>query len=99
MNYLGYPHQTTKYYQIDYATFIDFEKATAFILEGSESAEMSITTIEDIAEVAARAVGYEGEWPVVGGITGDRVTIGELIKLGEKCRGLSINRVHGKSGN
>ncbi|KAK7453155.1 hypothetical protein CaCOL14_004998 [Colletotrichum acutatum] len=87
MNYLGYPHQTTKYYQIDYATFIDFEKATAFILEGSENAEMSITTIEDIAEVAARAVDYEGEWPIVGGITGDRVTIGELIKLGEKCRG------------
>ncbi|KAK1524609.1 hypothetical protein CPAR01_13557 [Colletotrichum paranaense] len=87
MNYLGYPHQTTKYYQIDYATFIDFEKATAFILEGSESAEMSITTIEDIAEVAARAVDYEGDWPVVGGITGDRVTIGELIKLGEKYRG------------
>ncbi|UQC77235.1 uncharacterized protein CLUP02_02702 [Colletotrichum lupini] len=87
MNYLGYPHQTTKYYQIDYATFIDFEKATAFILEGSESAEMSITTIEDIAEVAARAVDYEGDWPVVGGITGDRVTIGELIKLGERYRG------------
>ncbi|OHF03771.1 hypothetical protein CORC01_01090 [Colletotrichum orchidophilum] len=87
MNYLAYPHQTVKHYRIDYATFIDFENTRAFFLEGSENAELSVTSIEDIAEVTALAVDYKGEWPIVGGITGQRVTIGELIRLGEKYRG------------
>lgn len=32
-------------------------------------------------------VQYEGEWPIDGGITGGRMTVGELIALAEKIRG------------
>lgn len=46
------------------------------------------TTVEDIAGVVARAIEYEGEWPAVGGISGSRVTVREMLQLGEaigKC--------------
>ncbi|TID02018.1 Isoflavone reductase-like protein P3 [Colletotrichum higginsianum] len=87
MNFFAYPHQTAKHYPIENPSFFDFDKGTAYILEGSETAEVTLTTVEDIAEVTTRAVEYAGEWPVVGGISGQRITVGELLKLGEKIRG------------
>ncbi|GKT95814.1 nmrA-like family protein [Colletotrichum tofieldiae] len=66
MNFLAYPRQTAKHYRIETPAFFDFDKGRAFILEGSENAEVTLTTIEDIAEVTARAVEYDGEWPTVG---------------------------------
>ncbi|GKT73845.1 NmrA-like family protein [Colletotrichum tofieldiae] len=87
MNFLAYPRQTAKHYRIETPAFFDFDKGRAFILEGSENAEVTLTTIEDIAEVTARAVEYDGEWPTVGGISGQKVTVGEIIRLGEKIRG------------
>ncbi|KAK1982941.1 hypothetical protein LZ30DRAFT_790010 [Colletotrichum cereale] len=67
MNFLAYPHQTAKHYKIDFPAFFDFDKGCGYILEGSETAEITLTTIEDIAEVTARAVEFDGEWPIVGG--------------------------------
>lgn len=40
-----------------------------------------------MADVVAEALDYEGEWPVDGGICGSRITLAELIKLGEIFRG------------
>ncbi|KAF6814678.1 NmrA-like family protein [Colletotrichum sojae] len=37
--------------------------------------------------VIALAVEYEGEWPVDGGTSGSRMSVGEVIALGEKIRG------------
>lgn len=51
--------------------------------------EFTWITAKDLANVVAKAVEHEGEWPVVGGIRGDEVTIGEIIALGEKIRGTS----------
>ncbi|KAK2042895.1 NAD(P)-binding protein [Colletotrichum somersetense] len=67
MNFLAYPHQTAEHYQIDNPAFFNFSKCCGFILEGSETSKITLTTIEDIAEVTARAVEFEGEWPIVGG--------------------------------
>ncbi|KAK2053869.1 NAD(P)-binding protein [Colletotrichum caudatum] len=67
MNFLAYPHQTAKHYRIDNPAFLNFSECCGCILEGSETLKVTLTTIEDIAEVTARAVKFEGEWPVVGG--------------------------------
>jgi hypothetical protein len=32
-------------------------------------------------------VDYQGEWPVVGGIRGSRISTKELLALGEEIRG------------
>lgn len=48
---------------------------------------MTLTTVQDIAGFVARAMDYDGEWPKAGGIRGNRVTISEIIKIGEKLRG------------
>ncbi|KAK1585868.1 uncharacterized protein LY79DRAFT_557468 [Colletotrichum navitas] len=86
MNFLAYPHQTAKHYRVDYPALFDFSRGCGYILEGSETSKITLTTIEDIAEVTARAVEFDGEWPIVGGITGQTITIGEILQLGEKIR-------------
>ncbi|KAF6824265.1 hypothetical protein CPLU01_10950 [Colletotrichum plurivorum] len=86
-NYFAHPHQTAKHYRIDFAFFADVGNARGFMVEGSEDAKITLTTVDDVAEVTARAVEYEGEWPSFGGIAGNTITIGELMKLGEEVRG------------
>ena len=56
------------------------------------------TTVQDLANVVARAIGFEGEWPVIGGIQGTKISVGQLIALGEKVRGrfTSILYLHSK---
>ncbi|OTA92273.1 hypothetical protein M434DRAFT_396516 [Hypoxylon sp. CO27-5] len=82
MNYLGHPHQTSKYVTTLPLQF-DFEKQRATLIEGSLNDVVVWTTVQDIAGVVARAVEYKGEWPAIGGISGSRVTNGEMLRLGE----------------
>lgn len=51
---------------------------------------MSLTTVADLCNVVARAIEFEGEWPVDGGIRGNALTMGELLVLAEKIRGKSL---------
>lgn len=67
----------------------DLETLHAVLVEGSLDYQITYTSVADIANVVARAVEYTGEWPVVGGIRGHRVTVGELLKIGENIRGKS----------
>lgn len=83
---LVYPHRSSKHV-IPLEFPISFEKRRALILEGSEDARITLTTVHDIVQVVTRAVDYEGVWPAVGGIRGHSITIGQLIALGEKIRG------------
>lgn len=48
---------------------------------------MTLTTVQDIAGVVAGAVDLNGEWPKLGGIRGNRVTVSQILKVGEKVRG------------
>lgn len=48
---------------------------------------MTFTTVQDMAAVVARAVDFEGEWPVVGGIRGNHRAVSEIIKIGKAIRG------------
>ena len=87
LDYLASPHKTAKHVTpLD--TFIDFQNRRAIVVEGHEDAIMTYTAVRDIAGLVARAVEYEGEWPKVGGIRGNRVTVSQIIKIGEKIRGI-----------
>lgn len=88
LDYLASPHKTAKYVTpLD--TFIDFQNRRAIVVEGNEEAVMTLTTVQDIAGVVTRAVEVDSEWPKIGGIRGNRVTISQILKIGEKVRGRS----------
>lgn len=68
---------------------VDLHKRRALTLEGGDNDRVTLTTAQDLAQVVARAVEYKGEWPVMGGINGDELSMGEVIAIGEKIRGKS----------
>jgi hypothetical protein len=86
MDYFCHPHKTTKYVTTAVVN-VDFEKRRAIVVEGTLDDETVYTSVEDIANVVTQAVDYEGEWPEVGGICGEKITIRQLLKLGEDLRG------------
>lgn len=88
MDYLASPHKTAKYVTpLD--TFIDFQNQKAIVVDGYENAILTLTAVRDIAGMVARAVEYDGEWPKIGGIRGNRVTISQILEIGERVRGVS----------
>ncbi|KAL2825681.1 NmrA-like family-domain-containing protein [Aspergillus pseudoustus] len=92
-NYLTGPYKSaTHLHQIE--SPIDFEKRRAILVEGGDDGVITLTTVQDFAAVVARAVEYEGQWPLVSGIRGTTLAIGKLIALGERLRGpFKIERV------
>ncbi|KAK0114054.1 hypothetical protein ONS96_014901 [Cadophora gregata f. sp. sojae] len=66
---------------------LDVPNRRAIILEGIDP-RITLTSVKDVSEVVARAVEYEGEWPVVGGMVGTTMRTSEFIALGEKIRGV-----------
>lgn len=87
-NYLVHPRRTTKHLQT-LELNLDFPNRRAIVAEGSENSHITLTTVRDLAAVVALAVEYPGEWPVVGGIRGEHMTVGELLALGERIYGRS----------
>ena len=65
---------------------IDFQNRRVIIVDGYD-AIMTYTTVQDVAAVVAKAVEIDGEWPVISGISGNRVPISQILKIGEKVRG------------
>ncbi|KAI2465483.1 NAD(P)-binding protein [Annulohypoxylon bovei var. microspora] len=82
MNYLSHPQKSSNHVST-IPFLLHFEGQHTTLIEGSLDDSISWTAVQDIAGVVARAVEYEGEWPAVGGISGTRLTIGELLKLAE----------------
>lgn len=70
-------------------TFVDFKNRRAILPKGS-NASLSLTRVEDVAQVVVKALAFKGEWPIRGGISGNKVTLEELLKLGARVRGKSI---------
>ncbi|KAJ4248818.1 hypothetical protein NW762_012656 [Fusarium torreyae] len=85
MDYLCHPFKTSRYLTTT-AVNVDFEKQHAIVVEGTLDDKIVYTCAEDIANVVTRAIEYEGEWPVIGGISGNRITIRELLQIGEDIR-------------
>lgn len=89
MNYLGAPLKTTNHVSTPKIQF-DLELRRAIIVgdvDPPEKQRLTLTTIQDIANVVARAVEYPGEWPVVGGIRGDEKSVREILEIAERVRG------------
>lgn len=84
-NYFGFPYASTKHFNMS-ATYIDFQQRRAIML-GDGNYEISLTTVQDMAEVVAEALDHPGEWPTEGQFCGSRITMAELIRLGEGLRG------------
>ncbi|KAJ5008553.1 Oxidoreductase BOA1 [Colletotrichum sp. SAR 10_66] len=85
-NYLTYPFSSSKHItQLE--TPVDFNQCRALVVDGGEDVPLTLITAQDLARVVSLAVEYEGEWPVVGGIKGAEITMGQLIALGERIRG------------
>lgn len=82
MNYLGHPHKTSEHVKT-LSFLFDFEKQRATLVKDRLDDVVVWTTVQDIAGVVARAVEYEGEWPAIGGITGTRLTVREMLQIGE----------------
>ncbi|KAF1975163.1 NAD(P)-binding protein [Bimuria novae-zelandiae CBS 107.79] len=94
LNYLAFPHKTSKHLS-PLGTVFDYQNKRALLVEGHEDALMTLTTVDDFAAIMARAVDYHGEWPAVGGIQGNKVTVTAIVELGQRLRGqpLSVEKV------
>ncbi|KAI2615079.1 hypothetical protein GGR54DRAFT_613980 [Hypoxylon sp. NC1633] len=86
LDYLAYPHKTSKYVD-PLQTVFDFENRRAIVMEGHEDAVITLTTVADLAAIITRAVEYEGTWPATSGISGNRVTFSQVLEVGRKVRG------------
>ncbi|KAI1409445.1 NAD(P)-binding protein [Hypoxylon sp. FL1857] len=86
LDYLAYPYKTAKHVD-PLQTIFDFQNKRAIVVDGHEDAIMTLTTVADLAAVVARAVDYEGTWPRIGGIRGNRVTFSQIIDIGRRVRG------------
>ncbi|KAJ3534241.1 hypothetical protein NM208_g7624 [Fusarium decemcellulare] len=69
----------------------DFDNLRTIVVEEDLHARITFTTIQDIAGVVARAIEYDGEWPVYGGMGGGTATVAEILALGERIRGRPFN--------
>ncbi|CAI6098904.1 unnamed protein product [Clonostachys chloroleuca] len=86
MDYLGHPHRVSKYLTTMPVT-VDIEKCHALVLSGSLTDKITFTAARDIGKVVARAIEYEGEWPLIGGVSGNQISFEDLIRIGERVRG------------
>ncbi|CVL03168.1 hypothetical protein FPRO06_01841 [Fusarium proliferatum] len=86
MDYLCHPYKTAKYITTTVVN-VDFVKKHAIVVEGTLDDEITYTSVNDIANIVTQAIDFEGEWPVVGGMSGDRISIRQLLKIGEEVRG------------
>lgn len=84
-NYLTHPYKSTKHIHPMQTPF-DLGNRRLLMVDSGDFC-ITLTTVTDIANVVVKAVEYEGEWPVVGGIRGDDLTMEEVIKIGERVRG------------
>ncbi|KAI9831455.1 MAG: hypothetical protein M1819_005054 [Sarea resinae] len=85
LNYLAAPYKTARYLE-PLNTMIDFQNRRAIVVDGRDSI-MTYTTVQDLAAAVARAVDLKCEWPVIGGIRGNRLPISRILEIGEKVRG------------
>ncbi|KAL9088316.1 MAG: hypothetical protein Q9165_006241 [Trypethelium subeluteriae] len=89
LDYLAFPYKTAKHVDPLQSVF-DYHNNRAIVVDGHEDAIMTLTTAADVAAIVARAVDYEGDWPEIGGIRGNRVTFSQVIQIGEKIRGVLL---------
>lgn len=87
LNYLSHPQRTSKYLP-SIPLYIDYRNCRAILPREPDKVFITLTTVQDLAGVVAKAVEYDGVWPVVSGIQGNKLTLAQLVEFGEKLRGM-----------
>ena len=88
LNYFTHPYHSSPHVNT-FQTQFDFQNRRAIVPEGCDDVKITLTAAQDVANIVVKAVEYDGEWPVIGGIKGCDISIAELIHLGEDIRGES----------
>ncbi|SCO91229.1 related to 2`-hydroxyisoflavone reductase [Fusarium oxysporum] len=83
MDYLSPPEKLSERNLSHSGLFIDFDKCRAVLPEEMD-AVVSFTAIDDFTAIVSEALEYKDEWPVIGGISGNKLTISDLLQLGER---------------
>ena len=91
MEYIGFPRQTLKHVAV-IPSVVNLESCRIIALEGHLDDPITFTSVEDIAAAVTGAIEYTGEWPVVGGISGDRISLRDVMKIGERITGSSYSK-------
>ncbi|KEF57074.1 uncharacterized protein A1O9_07264 [Exophiala aquamarina CBS 119918] len=91
LDYLIFPHSTTKHAQL-FCTPWDLQNRRAIIPEGPDF-PLVLTTVGDLVKVVVEAVTFQGTWPERGGICGNKFMNSEFLKLAESIRG-EIRPIH-----
>jgi hypothetical protein len=85
MDYFAHPRAPAKYLHT-FPPLFDMESCRAAVLEGG-SGPLMFTALGDVAKVVASALDYSEPWPANGGMLGQKTSMAEIIKIGEKIRG------------
>ncbi|KAF7952683.1 hypothetical protein EAE96_005914 [Botrytis aclada] len=85
LNYFSYPHPSAKFMQI-FPMPIDVENCRAIIHKDTK-AQITLTSVQDLAKIVTKAVDYEAAWPEVSGVRANQMPVLEFIGLCEKIRG------------
>jgi len=85
VDYLAPIGAATKHLQ-SMELWIDFYNRRAITIGGTVSA-FTLTTMNDLANIVARAIDYSGEWPIIGGIKGTTLPTSKVLEIGVKVRG------------
>ncbi|KAG0646871.1 hypothetical protein D0Z07_6442 [Hyphodiscus hymeniophilus] len=70
--------------------WIDFIKRRAIILTDKDPI-FTVTSVRDLAHVVARAIEYEGEWPVLGGVHGTTLSTSKLLEIGARVQAMGYH--------
>ncbi len=87
LNYLAGTRQTAKHVVAYPLALLDHNTLTGRFAVGSLDRRTTYTTIADFVNIVAKAIDYEGEWPTIGGISGQTLSVAEELAIGEKVRG------------
>lgn len=85
LNYFSYPHASTKHMHI-FQMPIDIAQCRA-IMQKDTRAQISLTTVQDLAQVVVEAIRWEEKWPKVSGMRGTQISILDFVALCSKIRG------------
>lgn len=88
INYLTTPFKSAAHLHQTELPF-DFNNRRAIVPEKYDQIYVTLTKVQDLAQVVARAISFEGKWPVVGGVKGTDMSLEQIISLGEKVRGMT----------
>lgn len=89
LDYLASPYKTAKHVDpLD--TMVDIQNCRAIVVDGHDPT-LTLTSVQDVAEVVTKALEHERTWPTNGGIKGNTMKFSQIIELAERIRGETSN--------